>query len=210
MLKRETKGRKVNFPNWSVVAGLTGGLGSGKSTVLSFFKNKKVFCLDADKTVHDILKTNRHVLRKIRTEFGKEVFNSDGSLNRRNLAKIIFRTTRKRKKLENLLHPKVEAQFRLKLKKRKGKLAICDVPLLFEKGWNSYFDKTIVVWTSPENCEKRLLKRGFSLADIRTRMRAQWSLNRKVNQADFVIDNDESKSKTKKQVHLYGKKLLTE
>jgi len=180
------------------VIGLTGGLGSGKSTVLQMLRRKGAFTLDADKIVHGLLKKSA-VQVKIKRAFGKDVFKGR-SLDRRKMADVVFRSDAKRKTLEKILHPLVRQQMARALSKKRSTVAVCDIPLLFEKGWGKKFDKVVVVFASMPQRRRRLLRRGFSDADIKARMKAQWPLKKKVSRADFVVMNDGTKKQTKHQV----------
>lgn len=190
---------RLSGRNWRLVVGLTGGLGSGKSTVLTMFRKKGAFTLDADADVQAALK-RPEVLKKIRRNFGPEVF-SGRQLNRRALAALVFKNARERRKLERLIHPLVRKNFRRKLAKKKGTVAVCDVPLLYERGWPSRFDRVVVVDAPAAVRVKRLKKRGFSPKESAARMRAQWPLSHKVKRADFVIRNGGSIKNTQAQVN---------
>ncbi len=183
----------------SLVIGLTGGLGSGKSTALTLFKKKGAFVLDADALVHESLKKKK-VLQLIKKKFGPDVLTREGTLNRPKMAEIVFSSASKRRTLEKILHPLVRQNMEGALRQTKAKVAVCDVPLLYERGWYKRF-KTVVVVTAPLGLRlKRLEKRGLSQAEAKKRIRAQWPLSKKVKRADFVIHNDSTIKKTKNQI----------
>jgi len=199
MPKTEIRARSPRWPNWLIVVGLTGSLGSGKSTVLKMFKKKGAFTLDADKMVHDLLMKNKVVKKQIHQQFGSKAM-SQGRVNTRYLASLIFMSPYKRKKLERILHPLVRKRIYDELKQRKGRVAVCDVPLLFESGWQDKFDTVIVVTASKKERLRRLRKRGMTKKDILARFRAQWPLTKKINMADTIIHNNGSLSQTEAQV----------
>jgi dephospho-CoA kinase len=180
------------------VIGLTGGLGSGKSTVLSLLRKKGAFTWDADAAVRRALSSGQ-VLAKIRRLFGDDVFRGK-KLDRRRLAQIVFSSLKDRRRLESVLHPRVRRECRLTLRRQKAEIAVCDVPLLYETG-NRYGFKKVIVVDAPLGVRlKRLKGRGFSPAEAQARIKAQWPLSKKVKKADFVIRNGGSIQKTKAQV----------
>lgn len=202
------KASRIGGRNWKRVFALTGGFGSGKSTVLDLFRKKGAFCLDADVMVKNIFKT-RKFQSSIRRRFGSELF-VGSRLNKKKLAAMVFNSLSERKKLEKMVHPQVRKNMVLQLKKKKGNIAICDIPLLFEAGWNAKFDGVIVVDVPLKLRIKRLQKRGFSIPEINQRMRAQWPLKKKVMKADFIVRNNGKKTKLKKQVNQLWKNLIRE
>jgi dephospho-CoA kinase len=189
------------------VLGLTGGIGSGKSTVLSMFKKKGAFTLDADAIVHQLLSKNKDVLASIKRVFGSDVFSHGHELDRRALADQVFRSSNKRKKLERMLHPRVREKIFSELRCRTSRVAVVDVPLLYESGWHKQFDRVIVVTTGLRRRLKRLRNRGFATADVDRRIKTQWPLEKKVRLADFVVDNNGPRAQTKKQVDQIWEKL---
>jgi dephospho-CoA kinase len=140
------------------------------------------------------------VLKKIRRAFGPDVFKKK-SLDRKALARRIFGRPVERKKLERILHPIVRREYRKAVKRRGKRIAVCDVPLLFESRGHYKFEKVIVVDAPLAVRLKRLERRGFSASDARARMKAQWPLAKKVKRADFVIRNGGSIQTTQAQVN---------
>jgi dephospho-CoA kinase len=181
------------------VIGLTGGIGSGKSTVLALFKKKGAFTLDSDAIVHRLQK-QKTVLNAIKREFGSGVFAAGGELDRKKLAAVVFSSPARKKKLERMIHPLVRKEIYGRLKRRKGNVTVVDVPLLYESGWKNEFDRVIVVNAALKNRVRRLKQKGFDAADIRRRIKAQWSLAKKARLADFVVDNNGPLARTKKQI----------
>jgi dephospho-CoA kinase len=187
--------RKINKrlagPQWKRVVGLTGGFGSGKSTALQIFRRRRAFTLDADAIVKKLFENNA-----LRSKIFKRFHVSDKA----GLARAVFTNGAKRRKLEAMLHPLVEKTMRTELKKRRGALAVCDVPLLYEAGWMNRFDRVIVV-TAPLSARRtRLAKRGFSKDEIERRLNAQWPIERKEKKADIVLRNTGAKARLAKQI----------
>lgn len=176
---------------------LTGGLGSGKTTVLRLFKNRGCLTIDSDIIVKRLLKKSA-VLRRIRAIFGDKVFRRR-SLDKQRLAEMIFRDARMRLSLENLLHPLVWIAMNRQLGSKHGHVAVCDIPLLYECGWNKYFDAVALVTASKTKRTERLRKRGMSPDQIKMRMRAQMPTAKKMGRADFVLNNNGSLAQTKKR-----------
>lgn len=194
---------------WKTLVGLTGGIGSGKSTVLRMFSRKGAFTLDADAIVRDLLDGNGAVRREIRARFGSGSLDRKGRVDRAALAKTVFDRPSERKALEKILHPRVRTAMRRALLKRRGRIAVLDVPLLFESGWPREFDAVVTVWAPEATRRRRLAKRGMAPRDIAARMTAQWPLRKKAAQSDFVIDNGGSLRDTKKNVNNVWTKLST-
>lgn len=180
---------------------LTGGMGSGKSTVLAMLRKKGAFILDADQIVHETWLSNQTILKKVRRKFGPDIFDAHGNLIRRKLGEKIFGSPASVQFLEKLIHPVVRSTMVRELKKNAGDIAICDIPLLFETAQQKNFDGVIVVTASDALRRRRLLKKGFSNPDISKRFQRQMQLRKKVKQADFVVNNNGTQKQTQKQIN---------
>lgn len=191
--------------------GLTGGIGSGKSTVAEILRDNGFDVVDADAVAREVTEKSGPGFDLVVRSFGKEVVNSQGQLDRRKLGEIVFADKKKLEKLEHLLHPLVKervGKVRGELEKRGKKAAVYDVPLLFEKNMQDQFDKIIVVNCSVETQVKRTLKRGsLDEKEIRSRIAAQIPLSEKVKDADHVILNEGTPEDLRKQVDELAKKL---
>lgn len=184
--------------------GLTGGLGTGKTTVLAMFKRCGAKVLDSDAIVHAELKTNRKLQERIKSFFGPGVFRK-GVINKPVLAQKAFARAKDLKVLNALIHPLVRNkifEFFAKYKKSsRGTVVAVEVPLLFETGFDKFFDATVVVTATPKVQRKRMLKKsGSGSGNLRRRM--QWQLPEavKIARCDFVIDNNGDQRKTFVQV----------
>ena len=189
------------------VVGLTGGMGSGKSTVLSLFKKKGALVLDADAIVKDLLGSNRMVIRSVRQKFGPGVFDKSGKVDRKALAHLVFPAPKRRKALERILHPMVRKKIWREVRKPRKTVAILDIPLLYESKWHKKLDAVIVVNATMDKRLARLKKRGFAPSEARKRIKIQMSLAEKARRADYVINNNGSIKQTKKQVDEIWKSL---
>ncbi len=190
---------------------LTGNYGMGKSTVLSLFKKFGVSTLDADKVIESLLR-KKGILVKIRHLMGDTVFNNNSSLNKKKVAGVIFKNAPLRHSLEDLLHPFVFEKIKVFTEKlnASNKILIIAAPLVFERGYENRFARTIVVHTTEETALNRLRTKGIPKKDALLRLKAQLPIEEKIKRADFLIDNNGTLNDTKVQVEKLCKKLLKE
>jgi dephospho-CoA kinase len=171
------------------IIGLTGGIGSGKSTVLRMFKRRGIPCASSDAFVHECLKTGTATYRRVVKSFGKEILGPAGNIDRGMLAAIVFKNVAKRKRLERLVHPCVISKLRRFSKGRRG-LVVLDIPLLFEARLQSLVDLVVTVAARPAQQIQRLRRRqNWNRSQIIERMKAQWPIDQKARRSDFVLDN---------------------
>jgi dephospho-CoA kinase len=192
-----------------VVIGLTGNYGMGKSYVLSVFRELGALVVDSDDIVALLLQ-DKGVIFKIKKILGNCVENVDGSLNKGKVAKIIFNNSKLREKLEALLHPLVFARVEASLQKIRGerRLAIVEVPLLFEGGYQDRFNRTITVFTTQKAALERLMKAGVSRSNAMKRLKAQLPPRTKKKLADYIIDNNGTKQRTRRRVEKIYDELI--
>lgn len=186
---------------------LTGGIASGKSTVLKMFKSLGAEVLDCDKIAKSLTRKGNRGYKRIVEEFGEEILDDKGKIDRKKLAKIVFFDEDKRRRLNALIHPLVYEKLEERMKKIKEGVVIVDVPLLVESGGMRFFDKIIVVYAEPNVQLKRLIKRGLCEEDAKARINAQASWDERLRIADFVVRGDMEIEETKKQVEKIWKKL---
>jgi dephospho-CoA kinase len=193
-----------------LVVGLTGGIASGKSTVSRLFVEAGVPVICADELAREAVKAGSPGLAEIRRAFGDEVIDPQGELDRAAMARVVFHQADRRELLESIIHPRVAEGKRKRLTElqRQGySLAIVDVPLLYETGWDQFFDLVIVVTVSRETQEERLRARdGMSREEARARLDAQMPIEEKAKRAHRVVDNSGSVERTREQVDV----LVTE
>ena len=184
--------------------GLTGGLASGKSSVARLLVDQGFPVIDADQVARDVLEPGEPGFDQVCAEFGKHLLNSEGRIDRAKLANEVFSDRDQLAKLERIVHPRVKervSQIRAQLTSQGNKLAIYDVPLLFEKKMTGEFDKIIVVTCDRNQQIERAMKRNnWSKEQVEKILSSQTSLEEKVVQADFVIDNSSLWGKTVQQV----------
>ena len=190
------------------VLGLTGGIGSGKSTVLEMLQKKGAATIDADAIVHGLYADDVTLRNAIRREFGDEVKTDDGLVNRKALADIVFASPRERKKLEELIHPRVRRKIKAELTQTQRPVIVVDIPLLYESRWENEFDAVLVVNANDETRLSRLVRRGLPRTEARKRIDAQMPLQIKLRKADFVINNDGPRIETEKHVDRLWQRIL--
>lgn len=187
-----------------IVVGLTGGIGSGKSTVSAMLREAGVPVVCADELAKKAVEKGSPALEEIRRTFGEGVIDAEGRLDRVAMAQVVFSDSSRRKTLESIIHPRVEEEKdRIvgQLYQEGHPIVAVDVPLLFESGWESGFDLIIVVYVPREVQEKRLIHRdGISKGEARARLDAQMPIEEKKGRADRVIDNSGSVEETREQV----------
>jgi dephospho-CoA kinase len=185
------------------VLGLTGGIASGKSTVAKMFVAENIPLIDCDKIAKELLHKGTLCYDEVVDYFSKEILLTNGDINRRKLAKIVFSNPNKRNRLNEIVHPRVKDEvFKLfmKYKEERKELVILDVPLLYETEFHTYTDETIVVYCSYENQVERLMLRdNIDEEYAEMKIEAQMSLETKKEKADYVIDNSFSILDTKRE-----------
>lgn len=172
-----------------VYIGLTGGIGSGKSTAAKFFADLGAIVIDADEQARAALGQGSPLLADIEFQFGPGLV-SDGVLDRQALASTVFADEEKRVQLEQLVHPEVARRVRdIRAELPDGAVVIYDVPLLVEKSMESHFDAVIVVHSPAESRLERLEHRGVTREDAKARMSHQASDEQRSAVATYVVDN---------------------
>lgn len=196
-----------------IKVGLTGGIGSGKSTVSNILKEKGIPVVDADIISRDILIRYPEVTSNIRKEFGSEFFDDKGLLKRRELGNFIFKNPEGKHKLEALTIPYIIEEIFLKIeeyKKQGFKICIVDAPTLIETGLYKSMDVNILVWVDLNTQIERTLKRdNLNLGDLKNRINSQMPLEDKKNYVDFIIDNRGSIEATMNQIDKVLKKIYS-
>jgi dephospho-CoA kinase len=183
---------------------LTGGIATGKSYVLEQFRKRGIPSLDADALAHGVEAAGTEATTAITARFGSDVLGADGSVDRAKLGPIVFADPAARKDLEAIVHPAVYRAIAAGLRGFElvggYPFAIVDVPLLYETGAETNFDRVVVTACSPELQLARLRERGMSETSARQRLAAQWPTDEKIARADFVIRTDGPYEETDRQV----------
>jgi dephospho-CoA kinase len=193
--------------------GLTGGIASGKSTVSEIFASLGAKILDADEVAREVLLPGQPAWTRLRQVFGEEFFHPDGTVKRKQLRKLVFADPEKRRQLNAIVHPEVIKEINRRSESWSSSdqagVLLVDVPLLLEVGVANRFDKVVVVYASESVQIKRLLQRdGISEEEAKQALSAQMPLSKKVEQADYVIDNNGTPEETQAQVEEIWQELL--
>ncbi|MCY4123252.1 MAG: dephospho-CoA kinase [Acidobacteria bacterium] len=184
---------------------LTGGIGTGKSYVVRLLRGRSVPTVDADQLARAVVQPDQPACARLRDRFGPGVFAADGTLDRARLGRLVFADATARAALETLVHPPVreaiDAWFRRCRASTRARFAVADIPLLFETGRASAFDRVVVVACDPGIQVQRVTDRdGLPAAEVRQRVAAQIPIAEKVTRAHAVIRTDGSFEETDRQV----------
>lgn len=187
-----------------LLIGLTGGIGSGKSTVAAMLRDQGIRVVDADQIAREVVEPGQPALAELVEVFGQDILNDDGSLNRQELANRAFATEEATNALNAITHPRIEQetqrQFALAAAEKENFL-VYDMPLLVERGLHEEMDMVIVVHTDIEERVRRLVEhRGLDEDDVRRRMSHQVDDVTRLASADVLIDNNGSVDHLRKQV----------
>jgi dephospho-CoA kinase len=182
---------------------LTGGIATGKSYCLARFASLGVPTIDADRLARDAVAPGSRALEQVTARFGSSILKTDGSLDRASLGRIVFSDRAARADLEAIVHPEVYRHISewLATQPPRTRLAIADIPLLFETGHTHDFDRVVVVACDPREQIRRIVARdGLSEREARARLDAQWPLEEKEARGDYVIRTDGTVADTDSQV----------
>ncbi|MEI6389588.1 MAG: dephospho-CoA kinase [Verrucomicrobiota bacterium] len=172
------------------VVGLTGGVGMGKSNSARLLRLRSIPVVDTDDLARQVVEPGQSALAEVQRVFGAEIVGQDGHLRREELARRVFSDPAARKRLEDILHPRIRALWRAQMEvwRAEGRsLAVVVIPLLFETSAEAELDATICIACTRLTQHQRLLDRGWSPADIEQRVRAQWPIEIKMARADYVV-----------------------
>jgi dephospho-CoA kinase len=191
---------------------LTGGIATGKSHVLQRLRQRGVPCLDADELAHGVTAAGTEATAQIAARFGAEVLDESGAVDRRKLGSIVFADADARRDLERIVHPAVYRAIAAGVRAFEAtdgaRLAVVDVPLLYETGHAGDFDQVIATICPPAMQLQRLIGRGLSEQEAGERLAAQMSAAEKATRADYVISTDGTFEQTDAQVESVLKLLL--
>ena len=190
--------------------GLTGGIGSGKSTVTALLRERGAVILDADEFARVAVEPGTDALRRIVDRFGREVLASDGSLDRAKLAAIVFADPAALGDLEAIVHPEVRRLIGEGIRDNvdTDHVVVLVNPLLIEMGTHRDCDVVVVLSVSPETQIARAVARGMDEADVRSRLAAQLPLPERAAQADVLIDNEGTIEQLEAQVDALWERLV--
>lgn len=190
--------------------GLTGGIGSGKSTVANAFRQYSIDVIDADVVAREVVAAGEPALADITSYFGKQILLADGELNRARLRSIIFADPVQKRWLEQLLHPIIRARIEQQIKRSASIYTLLESPLLLETDQHHLVSKVIVVDVEEEvQLARASCRDGATVENIRRIMATQLSRNERCARADFIIDNSGELAHTLTQVEDLHRTLLT-
>ena len=176
-----------------MLIGLTGGAGSGKSTVMKIFASWGWGVLDADAICHEAYaEPNGRLAKAMEARWGSKVLDSDARPDRRAIAEIVFDDAAELAWLEAAVHPEILRRATERRASFGDRPVLFDAPLLFEAGWRSLFESVIAVWCDPSVQRERLLARGWDDREIGRRLARQMNQDRKLELADFGLINSSS------------------
>jgi dephospho-CoA kinase len=185
-----------------VIAGLTGGIASGKSTVSAFLKDAGAIIVDADKIAREVVKKGLPAWLEIVNAFGQSILLPDGEINRILLGDIIFNDSAQKQVLNQIVHPWVFAETATRLTeieiKKLKVVVILDVPLLIEAGMDTGLTNIIVVYVpEPVQIQRLMTRDALTQEQALVRIRSQLSIEEKKKRATIVIDNSNSRENTR-------------
>ncbi len=183
-----------------LVVGLTGGFGTGKSTVAGLFRELGACVVDADLLAHEALASDSEVAGKILKLVPDAAVKGAQELDRKKIARAVFEDAAKRKKLETIVHPYVFERMEEEIKNAEEKVVVLEVPLLFETGFDKRCDKTVTVTAPGQIAQERLKQKGFSAKEIEERQKAQMPLEQKRAKSSWAVDNAGSLENTRSEV----------
>jgi dephospho-CoA kinase len=186
----------------SLVIGLTGGIGSGKSAVADAFAALGVEVTDTDRLAHAVTMPGQPGHAAVREAFGPDYFQPDGTLDRGKLRALVFGDAAARARLEALLHPLIRAAAAREVAAWRGAYGLLVVPLLFERGGHKDLVRRVLVIDCPEDLqvERVMARSGLAAADVRAIMATQWPRAQRLARADDVLDNSGSREAIAAQV----------
>ncbi len=190
--------------NRTIVIGLTGGFGCGKTTVAGMFSRLGAHIIDADRIAHKISRPGTKIFKKLTDIFGTTILNKGGFIDRKKLGGIIFSNKVLLKKLNAIMHPEILRLMAKEARQSQGNVVVLDAPLLFETGLNKFCDFTAVVRATKTTVASRTRNKAYTATIIN---KNQMPLREKVRLADFVIDNNGTVSNSRKQVEQIRRKL---
>ena len=175
--------------------GLTGGIGSGKSSVSELFFKWGAYIFDADSVAKEILNNNETAQGEIIAEFGTDILDGTGNIDKQKLARIAFQDENHQLRLNTIIHPyvftEIDSKFDIILSNKKHEIFVVDAALIYESGADTHMDYIIVVTSHLRLRTQRVMERGgLTREEFLSRLDLQWPDEDKVHMADFVIHNN--------------------
>ncbi len=181
---------------------ISGSIGSGKSMACEYLRSKGFDVFDCDRENSILLQKGQEGYKQVKEAF-PEAF-ADNELDKKILSDLVFSDDKKRKKLEEIMHPLILK----KMMERKDDPLFAEVPLLFESGWEKYFDRNLLIVVDEKIAIERLIERGLDKKEAKRRLKAQMSVVEKIKRADKIIYNNDSLSDLYRQIDEWLKEIL--
>jgi dephospho-CoA kinase len=184
-----------------LVIGLTGGIGSGKSTAARIFEELGVPVFDTDKIARELVNQGQPALQEIRSTFGDAVFQPDGYLNRAELKRLIFENDLARTKLEAILHPRIREQLLHDIRHSNAPYCVAVIPLLVEHHWQTLVDRVLVI-DVPETMQLERARKRDMLSDnmILSIIKSQVDRKTRLAAADDIVNNEKGTDDMRQQI----------
>lgn len=192
-----------------MILGLTGGIGTGKSTVAKMLREKNIPVVDTDSISKEIIEYPE-IIEKIKAEISSKIFNNENKLDRKKLSEIVFENKDKLKKLNEIMHPVILKKMWEEVEKLKKdyKVIVVDIPLLFEINMENEVDKVLLIYSSKEIQIERIMNRdGRTREEAIKIINSQMPLYKKREKSDYIIQNNDSLEKLKKNLDKVVQKL---
>lgn len=192
-----------------MILGLTGGIGTGKSTVANMLKRKGIPVVDTDLISREVIQYPE-IIEKIKLEISNEVFDFNNKLNRKKMSEIVFENQEKLKKLNEIMHPVILKKMWDEVEKLKKdyKIIVVDIPLLFEINMENEVDKVLLIYSSKEIQIERIMNRdGRTREEAIKIINSQMPLYKKREKSDYIIQNNDSLEKLEKNLDKIVQKL---
>ncbi|MGC5324262.1 dephospho-CoA kinase [Brevibacillus sp. SYSU BS000544] len=187
-----------------MIIGLTGGIASGKSTVSALLKERRIPVVDADVIAREVVEPGKSAYQQIVDAFGSSILLPTGEIDRKALGEIVFSDERQRQVLNGIVHPQVRKEMTRQAKEASQsghELVVMDIPLLFESKLQYMVDKIVLVYVPSDLQLIRLMERDkIDEEQAQKRIKSQFPIETKKNEADFIIDNSGTREETKVQV----------
>jgi dephospho-CoA kinase len=187
-----------------LIVGLTGGMATGKSVVADILREKGCYVDNADLLAQSLMEPGREAFQAVVNHFGQEILTQDGKIDRQKLGRIIFNAPEERATLNNLTHPLILNKVREKVasleKSGDYEIYVTEAALIFEAGYQFFYDRVVLTFCQLEIQVERLLKRdGLSREEACLKIKSQWPLDKKIQLADYLIDTSGPLTETVEQ-----------
>tara|TARA_B100000686_G_C16790040_1_gene978003 strand:- start:1987 stop:2589 length:603 start_codon:yes stop_codon:yes gene_type:complete len=195
----------------SLIIGLTGGIGSGKTTATNIFTAEGITIIDADKISHELTKTQGIAIPNIKKAFGQEFISKDGSLYREKMRNLIFSNAYSRKKLEEILHPLIQIEIKRCIETASSPYTIVSIPLLLETAsYNEEINRVLVIDCDEKyQISRTIFRDGLNEKEIRSIIATQESRQVRINRADDIIINNADIPTLENKIKIQHNKYLS-